>query len=49
MELYEAINARRTIRDFMPCYIALGHTAPDAAINQQIERNIEDKIHLNGW
>lgn len=33
----------------MPCYIALGHPAPDAAINQQIERNIEDKIHMNSW
>lgn len=33
----------------MPCYIALGYAAPDAVILKQIERNIEDKIHLNAW
>lgn len=33
----------------MPCYIALGYAAPDAVIVKQIERNIEDKIHINGW
>ena len=33
----------------MPCYIALGYAAPNAVILPQIERNIEDKIHINGW
>ena len=33
----------------MPCYIALGYAAPDAVIVKQIERNIEDRIHINGW
>ncbi|MCL1795632.1 MAG: nitroreductase family protein, partial [Clostridia bacterium] len=33
----------------MPCYIALGYPAPDAAISRQIEHSVEDKIHHNGW
>ena len=33
----------------MPCYIALGYPAADAVVNQQIEHNIEDKIHINSW
>jgi nitroreductase len=33
----------------MPCYIALGYAAPDAVIIKQIERNIDDKIHINRW
>lgn len=33
----------------MPCYLALGHPAPEATGNKQIEHKIEDKIHINGW
>jgi len=33
----------------MPCYIALGYSAPNAVIKQQIEYDIEDKIHFNAW
>jgi nitroreductase len=33
----------------MPCYIAIGYAAPDAVILPQIERSLEDKIHINLW
>ena len=33
----------------LPCYIALGYPSPDAVVNAQIEHNIEDKMHINGW
>ncbi len=33
----------------MPCYIALGYPSENAVVNKQIERSIEDKIHINGW
>ena len=33
----------------MPCYIALGHPSPEAAIIQQKECIFEDKIHINQW
>jgi nitroreductase len=33
----------------MPCYIAIGYVAPDAVIIPQIERDIEEKIHMNCW
>lgn len=33
----------------MPCYIAIGYPTADAVINKQIEHNIDDKIHINGW
>lgn len=34
---------------YLPCYIAIGHPVPDAAIGEQIPYNIQDKIHYNGW
>lgn len=32
-----------------PCYIGIGHPAPNAAIPEQIQCNLESKIHLNKW
>ena len=33
----------------LPCYMALGYPSPDAVVNRQIERQAEDKIHINSW
>ncbi len=33
----------------MPCYIALGYPSKAAAVIQQKEYNLEDKIHMDQW
>ena len=33
----------------MPCYISLGIPAEDACLPEQIERSIDEKIHMNNW
>ncbi len=33
----------------MPCFLALGYPAPDAAEYKQFEYNAQQKIHVNRW
>lgn len=33
----------------MPCYLAIGYPAEDAAWNLQKDYNIKDRIHMNRW
>lgn len=33
----------------IPCYIALGYPSPKAAVIQQKEYHLEDKIHIDKW
>jgi len=33
----------------IPCYISFGIPAENASLPEQIERNIEKKIHMNNW
>jgi nitroreductase len=34
---------------FMPCFLSIGYPAEEAAVIEQKEVNIEDKIHINKW
>ncbi|WFR56611.1 nitroreductase family protein [Anaerocolumna sp. AGMB13025] len=34
---------------FMPCFLSIGYPAEEAAVIEQKEVKIEDKIHINKW